>query len=772
MRILAVIAAMLVAEVAGKNVVLFSDLCQLSLTLKGSVLLPNASCCLGIVRPINYVCPFESKVEEDTTFASAVEQYLVDCDHELPASIIIVKTESDVVKSLSYAKNASVDFRVKSGGHNQACLSTVKNGLVISLQEMKKIEYKTVDEEVYMTLQSGVTLTQLYTDYTANSDVYFPHGLDPWIGAGGHFTGGGVGHLVRKFGYGTDFVVGMDVVLPSGEFVRVFEPEHEEKLTGHLSVYNPRNRDLMWGLKGSGHANFGVVTKFYMRTIKRPTYVVLGQYDFVVADAASFEYFWTATCDYYWKHPENETAEERNLLVWPTIAQDSTGAFRLKFQIYYIPDNNSTAQGALDEATPAVNAFIANVGLTLHSGGIEAVEQDKHFPNLVNPDFTRTSYSCVARAVRTRAEICSNTHWINHVFAEFMHDEASAFPSRGSTMFAYFDVWGGAASLNDPHFAKTSISTRNAWGTLQYCREPLSPETNRTALVYGEGGTKVFNDTVLNQVGDMWYMNFMDALVTEREHIYSEPAVYQKLKSVKQLYDPLNVFDRPMGVPLPVLDYLKDETAVVSGASGMPAPQDLCKFSAKLKGSVLLPAPYKCCGDMLVPDLPTFPCALDGINGNLSYVKSHDAVMMDCNSFKPDAFVIARTQNDVMAALKYVKERDVEYRIRSGGHSGSCASACTHCLVISLEEMKAIDYVTSEAGATFIGIEPGVRIGELVRSYQANTDVYFPHGLDADIGVGGHLGGGGVGMMTRKFGFGSDFIVGVELILGNGKFVE
>ncbi len=160
-----------------------------------------------------------------------------------PGLIARCANVSDVIGAVNLAREHELDVAIRSGGHNGAGLSTVDDGLVIDLSEMKGIR---VDPETRTArVEPGCTWGDV-DHATHEFGLATVSGVVSTTGVGGLTLGGGHGYLTRKYGLTIDNLLGADVVLADGRLVRASETE---------------NPDLFWGLRGGG-GNFGVVASF------------------------------------------------------------------------------------------------------------------------------------------------------------------------------------------------------------------------------------------------------------------------------------------------------------------------------------------------------------------------------------------------------------------------------------------------------------------------------------------------------------------------------
>lgn len=83
------------------------------------------------------------------------------------------------------------------------------------------------------------------------------------VGASGFTTGGGIGILAGAYGYATDRLRAVEVVLPSGQIV--------------LATKKNQYSDLFWALH-AGNGQFGICTTFYQEAIPEPPSISIAAY--------------------------------------------------------------------------------------------------------------------------------------------------------------------------------------------------------------------------------------------------------------------------------------------------------------------------------------------------------------------------------------------------------------------------------------------------------------------------------------------------------------
>ena len=123
---------------------------------------------------------------------------------------------------------------------------------------------------------------------------------------------------------------------------------------------------------------------------------------------------------------------------------------------------------------------------------------------------------------------------------------------------------------------------------------------------------------------------------------------------------------------------------------------------------------------------------------------------------------------DVIAAVRWARERGVTTAVRSGGHSFPGHSVVDDGFVIDLGPMKGIrvDPETRTARA-----QAGVLLGELDRETQAFGQV-VPAGIVTHTGLAGLTLGGGIGWTMRTFGLTIDQLLSVDLVTADGEYVK
>ena len=175
-----------------------------------------------------------------------------------PQVIITPLDVSQVQAAIKCSKKHGLQIRVRSGGHDFEGLSYVSHVpfVVIDFINLSKISVDAKQKTAWV--QSGATLGQLYYRIAEKSkNLGFPGGVCPTVGVGGHFSGGGYGIMLRKFGLAADNIVDAHLIDAHGRLL-------DRKSMGE---------DLFWAIRGGGGGSFGVVVAWKLRLVTVPSTV-------------------------------------------------------------------------------------------------------------------------------------------------------------------------------------------------------------------------------------------------------------------------------------------------------------------------------------------------------------------------------------------------------------------------------------------------------------------------------------------------------------------
>lgn len=119
---------------------------------------------------------------------------------------------------------------------------------------------------------------------------------------------------------------------------------------------------------------------------------------------------------------------------------------------------------------------------------------------------------------------------------------------------------------------------------------------------------------------------------------------------------------------------------------------------------------------------------------------------------------------DVADAVRFAREHELSLAVRGGGHNIAGTAVTDGGLMIDLSPLKG---VRVDPAARTVEVQPGCVWGDVDRETQA-FGLAVPNGLISDTGVAGLTLGGGFGWTTRRFGYTSDNLLGVDIVTADG----
>lgn len=177
-----------------------------------------------------------------------------------PYYIVAPENPQQVRATILCSKNLKLEVRIRGGGHDYEGLSYVspRPYVLLDMINFRNVDVNVIDQTAWV--GGGATLGEVYFHIAEKSTTLaFTSGVCPTVGVGGHFSGGGQGMLMRKYGLSVDNIIDAVIVDANGRIL-------DRKGMGE---------DFFWAIRGGGAASFGVVVSWKIRLVQVPPKVTV-----------------------------------------------------------------------------------------------------------------------------------------------------------------------------------------------------------------------------------------------------------------------------------------------------------------------------------------------------------------------------------------------------------------------------------------------------------------------------------------------------------------
>ncbi|MGW0534886.1 FAD-binding oxidoreductase [Streptomyces sp. NPDC003032] len=485
-----------------------------------------------------------------------------------PDYVRLVTTTAQAVRAVQDAVAAGKRLTVRSGGHCYEDFVFNKDvQVVIDMSGMTQVYYDSTKNA--FAVEGGASNLQIYEALYKLYGVTLPAGSCASVGAGGHISGGGYGLLSRLHGLTVDHLYGVEVVT-------VDKNGTAKAVVATRDSTDAALRDLWWAHTGGGGGNFGLITRYWLRspgaTGTDPSKLLPKPPSEVFVHATAFP----------WKDM-TEASFTRLLQNWGTwhernSAPDSKynslfGLLKLnqranpdRSEIVLLTQMDATvpdAQALLDDYLAAVSAGVGVTrrAMTQRSGEHAAMPQFAKPRTL--PWYIATDYLSGGNPTlygKYKSAYARKGFSATQIKAMYKHLTRSDY-SNGDALLQV-DSYGGR--INGVKPGDTAVPQRDSVLKLQYQTYWTDPAEESKHLawirdfyrdVYAEtGGVPVPND-----INDGCYVNYPDKDLGDAAWNTSSAAWnslyykdnYARLQKAKAAWDPKDIFRHAQSVRLP-----------------------------------------------------------------------------------------------------------------------------------------------------------------------------------------------------------------------------
>ncbi|NUT52629.1 MAG: FAD-binding oxidoreductase [Saccharothrix sp.] len=472
-----------------------------------------------------------------------------------PGYFRLPTTTEQVVRAVDDAVRAGKRVTVRSGGHCYENFVGDGAEVIIDLSAMRQVAFDRHRDA--FVIEPGATLWEVFERLYLGWGVTIPGGQCGGVAAGGHIQGGGYGPLSRRFGSVVDYLYAVEVVVV----------DRAGRARAVVATREPGdgNRDLWWAHTGGGGGNFGVVTRYWMRTpgatgddparlLPKPPAVTLGATIGWNWRDVTEESFHRLLRNYGEWHERNSAPDSRyaGLFSPMLITRRDTGADPGGFAMVAtmdgsLPDADRLLRDYLAEVTEGVPGTITvrpphrlpwlaavkagSLSQTDESGMFKA--KAAYLRKRFTDEQIKTAYTYLTSTdhdnERALLLLVSYGGKVNTV-----GPDATALPQRDSVMKAIYTV-----TWTDPNREQANLDWIRRW---------------YSAMYQDTGGVPVPNG-----VNDGSYINYPDVDTVDPKwnksgvpwHTLYYKENYRELQQVKARWDPRDVFHHAMSIKLP-----------------------------------------------------------------------------------------------------------------------------------------------------------------------------------------------------------------------------
>ena len=418
----------------------------------------------------------------------AIERY--------PLVIVYCNNNEDIINAIKWARQNEVPLRIRSGRHNYEGFSSGNDVIVIDVSNMNNIEINESERKVK--LEAGVKNEQVY-EALGLKNYPFPGGGCPTVGVSGLVLNGGWGYSSRLFGLACDSLIEIEMINYKGELIKANSSE---------------NSDLLWACKGAGGGNYGVITSMTFKLHNKVDKVTLINIDF----------------------PKIENKEIISLVnEWQSIFRDASRGFNGKLSIY-----NSKEKG---------------IGVKLTSLYYGRVEEAKEIINKLKEKSSNINCSMEYLSIKEANEKIEYSHPEYEIYKssgrfiykalneEDILELVSVISKRAiGSIYTAITLYGLGGAVEDIAPEDTAFYYRNAKFILGF--QTLWEESK-----YADDNIKWYNKQNQKVLGITKgsYISFPYLELENFEREYYGGNI-DRIKKIKDKYDPYNIFDFPQGI--------------------------------------------------------------------------------------------------------------------------------------------------------------------------------------------------------------------------------